>query len=87
MHRKTEFFSNLLELGIRAADDPAVRERIEKLFLLTRERVRKHEKWFEAFAEQGRVVELSGTHHLLISNPREVVEQIDAFTSRLVDRR
>lgn len=74
------------ELGTRAADDPAVRERLEKLFLLTRARVRKHEKWFEGFAEQGRVVELSGTHHLLISNPRELVEQIDAFTARLVDR-
>ncbi len=75
------------ELGIRAADDPAVRERIEKLFLLTRERVRKHEKWFEAFAEQGRVVELSGTHHLLISNPREVLDQIQVFTSSLAERR
>jgi pimeloyl-ACP methyl ester carboxylesterase len=70
------------ELGIKSADDPAVRERIEKLFRLTRERVRKHEKWFEAFAEGGRVVELSGTHHLLISSPREVVEEIDAFMSR-----
>jgi pimeloyl-ACP methyl ester carboxylesterase len=75
------------ELGIRAADDPAVREGVEKLFLLTRERVRKHEKWFEAFAEQGRVVELSGTHHLVISNPREVAEQIDAFMAHLAGRR
>jgi pimeloyl-ACP methyl ester carboxylesterase len=74
------------ELGIQAADDPAVRERIQKFFLLTRERVRKHEKWFKAFAEQGRVVELSGTHHLVISNPREVMEQIDAFTSRLLNK-
>jgi non-heme chloroperoxidase len=76
-----------LELVARAVDDPAIRERIQKLYLLTRERVRNHEKWFEAFAERGRVVELSGTHHLLISNPREVLEQIDAFMSPLVDRR
>lgn len=76
-----------LELAARAADDPAIRERIEKLYLLTRDRVRNHEKWFESFAEGGRVVELSGTHHLLISNPREVIEQIDAFMSSLVDRR
>jgi alkanesulfonate monooxygenase SsuD/methylene tetrahydromethanopterin reductase-like flavin-dependent oxidoreductase (luciferase family) len=64
-----------------------IREQVEKLYRLTRERVRNHEKWFAAFAEQGRAVELSGTHHLLISNPREVVEQIDAFLSHLVDKR
>lgn len=75
------------ELAARAAQDPELRERLEKLFLLTQQRVRKHEKWFEAFAEHGRVVELSGTHHLVISNPREVIEQIDAFTSRLAERR
>jgi pimeloyl-ACP methyl ester carboxylesterase len=71
------------ELVAMTADDPALRERVEKLYLLTRDRVRKHEKWFEAFAEQGRVVELSGTHNLIISNPREVLEQIEAFVSSL----
>ena len=74
------------ELVARAADDPAIRERVEKLYLLTRERVRNHEKWFEAFAERGRVVELSGTHHLIISNPREVLQQIEAFVSSLPKR-
>jgi non-heme chloroperoxidase len=76
-----------VELVAKAADDPAIRERIEKLYLLTRERVRNHEKWYEAFAERGRVVELSGTHHLIISNPREVLEQIDAFVKSLGERR
>ena len=71
----------------KAAVDAGVRERVEKLYQLTRERVRNHEKWFEAFAERGRVVELSGAHHLFISNPREVLEQIDAFMSSLADRR
>ena len=71
------------ELVAEAAADPAIRERAEKLYLLTRERVRNHEKWFEAFAERGRVVELSGTHHLVISNPREVLQQIEAFASSL----
>jgi pimeloyl-ACP methyl ester carboxylesterase len=75
-----------LELVAAAADDPAIRERIEKLYLLTRERVRQHEKWFEAFAERGRVVELSGTHHLIISNPREVLQQIESFVSSLPAR-
>ena len=71
----------------KAAVDAGVRERVEKLYQLTRERVRNHEKWFEAFADRGRVVELSGAHHLFISNPRDVLEQIDAFMSSLADRR
>ena len=71
------------ELVARAAGDPAIREGVEKLYQLTRERVRKHEKWFEAFAERGRVAELSGTHNLIISSPREVREQIDTFLSTL----
>jgi len=72
------------ELSAKAAKDPVIRAGVEKLFLLTRERVRKHEKWFEDFAGgRGRVVELSGTHHLLISNPVEVVKQIDEFLTHL----
>jgi pimeloyl-ACP methyl ester carboxylesterase len=70
-----------------AAADPAIRERVEKLYLLTRERVRNHEKWFEAFAERGRVVELSGPHDLIVRNPREVLQQIEAFVSSLPERR
>jgi hypothetical protein len=63
------------------ADDPAIRERVEKLYQLTRHRFGHHAKWFEEFAERGRVAELSGAHHLFISNPREVLQQIDAFVS------
>lgn len=66
---------------------PDLPERFEELYQLTRERVRHHEKWFETFAEGGRVVELSGTHHLVISKPREVLNQIDAFASSLAERR
>ena len=86
MRRGSSDRSPFPELVARAADDPAIRERVEKLYLLTRERVRKHEKWFEAFAERGRVVELSGTHDLIISNPREVLQQIEAFISTLSPR-
>jgi pimeloyl-ACP methyl ester carboxylesterase len=74
------------ELVDSAAADPALRERVEKLYLLTRARVLKHAEWFEAFAEGGRVVELSGNHDLIVSNPREVLEQIDAFVSSLPGR-
>ena len=71
------------ELVARAAGEPAIRENAEKLYLLTRERVSKHEKWFEAFSDRGRVAELSGSHDLIVSNPREVLEQIEAFVSSL----
>jgi pimeloyl-ACP methyl ester carboxylesterase len=86
MRRGSSDRSAFPELIARAADDPAIRERVEKLYLLTRERVRKHEKWFEAFADRGRVVELSGTHNLVLSNPHEVLQQIEAFASSLPER-
>jgi hypothetical protein len=50
---------------------------------LAHERFARHAKWFEAFAERGRVTELSGAHHLFLSNPREVLQQIDGFMSSL----
>lgn len=74
------------ELAARANDDAALRERIEKLYGLTRERVEKHEAWFRALAEQGRVAELSGTHDLISSNPGELLEQIEAFMASVRDR-
>ena len=86
MRRGSSDRSAFPELVARAADDAAIRERVEKLYLLTRDRVHKHEKWFEAFAERGRVVELSGTHDLIISNPSEVLQQIEAFVSSLPER-
>jgi len=68
---------------VKAANDPAIRESVEKLFQLTRERVRNHEKWSEAFADRGRVVEISGPHDLIASNPQDVLEQIESFVSSL----
>jgi pimeloyl-ACP methyl ester carboxylesterase len=65
----------------KAANDPATREQAEKLYVLTRERVRNHEKWFEAFAERGRIVEISGPHDLITSNPLAVLEVVEAFAS------
>jgi non-heme chloroperoxidase len=69
------------------ADDTVIRERVEKLYGLQRERVGNHIKWFERFAERGRVAEISGAHHLFISNPREVLGQIEAFVVSLAERR
>lgn len=67
----------------RAIQDPALREQIGTLFDLTRRRVRAHEHWFEAFAGRGQVAELPGTHDLIASNPRGVLEQIEMFVSSL----
>jgi pimeloyl-ACP methyl ester carboxylesterase len=84
MRRGSSDRSPFPELVAMAAADPILRERVETLYLRTRERVQKHIKWFETFAgERGRVVELSGNHDLIISNPREVVQHIDAFVSSL----
>ena len=69
------------------ANDPAVRKRVEALYPLARENVARHAKWFAAFAEGGRVSEVSGGHDLMVSSPREVLEQIDAFVSALAQRR
>jgi non-heme chloroperoxidase len=66
-----------------SADDPSIRERLEQLYPLTRERFAHHAKWFEEFAERGRVAELSGAHHLFISNPRDVLQQLETFMSSL----
>lgn len=67
----------------RTASDPAIRERVEKLYQLTRERFARHANWFKMFAPQGRVTEMSGVHHLFLSHPSEVVQQIEAFVSSL----
>jgi len=66
-----------------SAEDPSVREGVEKLYRLERENVARHVRWFAAFAEQGRIAELSGGHDLVVSNQREVLRQIDDFVASL----
>jgi pimeloyl-ACP methyl ester carboxylesterase len=68
------------------AADPAVGERVTTLYRLTRERFAAHAKWFQGFAENGRVSELAGAHHLFISHAAEVLEQVNAFASSLQTR-
>ena len=68
------------------AGDPAMRERVEKLFQLTRARFEGHAKWFRTFAPQARVTEVSAPHFLFITNQAEVAKQIDAFVSSLSAR-
>jgi non-heme chloroperoxidase len=76
----------LLRLPWYDAKDPAVRARIETLYPLERENVARHARWFTAFAELGRVAELSGGHDLVVSNPGGVVQEIEKFMSLLYPR-
>jgi hypothetical protein len=69
------------------SDDPETRGRVEKLYQLTRARFEGHANWFKMYAPQGRVTEISGDHYLFLSNPSEVVQQIEAFVSSLPERR
>ena len=71
----------------RAAVDPLARERVEKLFELTRARVEAHANWFRAFAPQARVSEVAGPHMLFLTNTEEVVLEIDRFVASLQDKR
>jgi pimeloyl-ACP methyl ester carboxylesterase len=67
----------------RTVDDAAIRERVEKLYQLTRKRVEDHENWFRTFAPQGRVTEISGPHLIFVTNQAEVLQQLEAFVSSL----
>lgn len=64
------------------ADDPVIRQNVEALFKLERDRFRRHAEWFQAFAERGRVSKISGAH-LFLTHPREVQRLIDDFVGSL----
>jgi len=70
----------------KTAEDPALRERVEKLYQLTRTRVDDHEKWFKMFAPKAQLAEISAPHFLFITNPTEVVRQFEAFVASLPER-
>ena len=73
------------ELAGKMENDPAVREQVQQLYLLTRALVDHHEQWFKRLAPRARVMELSGTHDLMISSTREVLGQIEPFIASLPD--
>jgi hypothetical protein len=75
------------ELSEQMARDTVLRGRVEQLFDLTRQRVRKHEQWFEQLAERRQIVELSGPHDLIASNPSEVLDALNGFVGSLEDAR
>ena len=84
MRRGSSDRSPFPELAARTAGDPVLRERVQTLYLLTRARVQKHIDWFKAFTEgRARIVELSGNHDLIVSNPRQVLREIEAFVASL----
>jgi hypothetical protein len=69
--------------GDLTEDDPVVRQNVETLYKLARERFRRHAEWFESFAERGRVSEILGLHRSFITNAGEVLREIDDFVSSL----
>jgi pimeloyl-ACP methyl ester carboxylesterase len=65
------------------AGDAQTKENVAGLFEQQRERFRWHSQWFAEFSKGGRVAEISGDHHLFLTNPEEVLREIDSFLSAL----
>lgn len=66
-----------------AANDPVVRENVETLYVLARDRFMRHSRWFEAFAENPEIVGISGEHHLFLTNAADVLREMQSFVSSL----
>jgi pimeloyl-ACP methyl ester carboxylesterase len=65
-------------------NDSSTQRMIQDLFVLARERYRRHAEWFQAFAhDSSRVVGMSGDHHLFVTNASRVKEEIETFASSL----
>ena len=63
---------------------------MDALYPLERENVKRHAAWFISFSgSRGldgkfvRAVEVPGSHDLLISSPRQVLRDLDAFVALL----
>ena len=65
------------------AADPQTQKNVAALFEQQRERCRWHAQWFAEFSQGGRVVEIAGDHHLFLTNPGEVLREIDSFLASL----
>jgi pimeloyl-ACP methyl ester carboxylesterase len=64
--------------------DPAVRAKVEEAFALARARYRRHAEWFGTLTQSvARAIELPGQHHLFISHPAKVQDEIEAFAVTL----
>ncbi len=64
-------------------DDPTIGARVDELYRLQRDRVERHGDWFQRLVQRGRVAEIAGAHHLFVSNPKEVIDEIGIFTATL----
>lgn len=66
------------------SDDPMILQTIQDVFALARKRYRQHAEWFESLAQgTSRVSEVSGEHHLFVTNPLSISEEIEAFAASL----
>jgi pimeloyl-ACP methyl ester carboxylesterase len=61
--------------------DPQTKENVTQLYQQARASFLRHARWFDEFSKGSRVVEISGDHHLFLTNPTDVLDQIDAFVS------
>jgi pimeloyl-ACP methyl ester carboxylesterase len=65
-------------------NDSSAQRLIQELFVLARERYRRHAEWFQSVAQDSsRVVGLSGDHHLFVTDASSVKEEIETFASSL----
>jgi pimeloyl-ACP methyl ester carboxylesterase len=65
-------------------NDASVQRTIQELFVLARERYRRHAEWFQSFAQGlSRGVGMSGDHHLFVTNAASVEEEIETFAASL----
>jgi non-heme chloroperoxidase len=65
-------------------NDASVQRTIEELFVLARGRYERHAAWLRSFAQaSSRVSAVSGDHHLFVTDPSNVQEQIEAFAASL----
>lgn len=65
-------------------NDTSAERLIQELFVLARERHRRHAEWFQSVAQDSsRVIGMSGDHYLFVANPSSVEEEIETFASSL----
>ena len=65
------------------AADPRTKENVAALIEQQRASFRRHAQWFAEFSKGGRVAEIPGDHHLFLTNPADVLREIDSFLATL----
>jgi non-heme chloroperoxidase len=64
-------------------NDPEVKKNVEDLYASARNRVMRHEHWFQDLAKNSEVVEIASNHMLFLTHAVEVVNEIEKFLSTI----